>query len=399
MTENYRIVIDSKSQKDGTSKIYCRVIIGKTKKDIFFDVRWPREFFDQEQILVKPRFRKDPDAEPTQLKINEVRNIIHRLQVNAFVNKTSLSPNEVAKAIIERSSHENFFLFVRKTANELYRTNAIAKETRSRHLSSIQRLQEFYGYPELKFSDITLPLIEKFNGWASKKGKSHNTITGYHKDIKGYLNKAVGMKLIQTNPYKDFKFRYRPGVREALDQKELSKLVKLFNSGILEHNEREILRRFLFSCLCGGIRISDTHLIRRSMIKNNTLIFSPKKGSRNYKQTLRIPMPKLAADLINGDSEVLFKTFSNKHINEQLKIIAIKAGINKKLSFHSARDTFGTLYVEMGGDLKTLMEMMGITSLKVVEIYLKMSQTRKQELMNNFDRFSHAPEAANSLTS
>lgn len=66
MTENYKIVIDSKSQKDGTSKIYCRIITGKIKKDIFFDVRWPRWFYDQEQILIKPRFRKNPDAELAQ---------------------------------------------------------------------------------------------------------------------------------------------------------------------------------------------------------------------------------------------------------------------------------------------------------------------------------------------
>lgn len=393
MTENFKIVIDSKCQKDGTSKIYCRIFSGRKKKDIFFDVRWPRAYFDAEQGVIMPRFRKDPDVEPAQLKINEVKNIIHRLQVNAFVSKQELSASDVAKAILERSSNENFFLFVRKTADELYRTNAIAKETRRRHRSSIQTWQDFYGYSELKFCDINVALIERFNGWAKRKGKAHNTVAGYHKDIKGYLNKAVVLKLIPENPYKDFKFKYRPGNREALDQEELGKLVNLFRSGKLDETEKEILRRFLFSCMC-GIRISDTHLIRRHMIKNNELVFSPKKGARTYKQTIKIPLPKSAMTLIAGSTDLLFKPFSNKHINEHLKVLPIKAGVDKRLSFHSSRDTFGTLYIEMGGDLKTLMEIMGITSLKVVEIYLKMSQQRKRQLMNNFDKFFNAPSPA-----
>ncbi|MBD3749187.1 MAG: hypothetical protein IE931_06815 [Sphingobacteriales bacterium] len=40
---------------------------------------------------------------------------------------------------------------------------------------------------------------------------------------------------------------------------------------------------------------------------------------------------------------------------------------------------------EMGGDIKSLQTIMGHTSVKTTMIYLKMSEQRQQNLMENFD--------------
>ena len=89
--------------------------------------------------------------------------------------------------------------------------------------------------------------------------------------------------------------------------------------------------------------------------------------------------------LIEGREGRLFEPMTDQHINLMLKILATKANIQKRLSYHCARDTFGTLFIELGGDIKTLKELMGHYSIKTTEIYLKMSDKRKAMLMNNFD--------------
>lgn len=132
------------------------------------------------------------------------------------------------------------------------------------------------------------------------------------------------------------------------------------------------------------MRISDTAQITSDMINTNKLKFIPHKGRQKGK-VLVIPMPRIALELIDGREGLLFKKTCDQEINKQLKFIAARADIQKRLTYHCARDTFGTLFIEMGGDIKSLSQLMGHHSTKTTEIYIKMSDTRKQVLMNNFD--------------
>ena len=68
-----------------------------------------------------------------------------------------------------------------------------------------------------------------------------------------------------------------------------------------------------------------------------------------------------------------------------LKVLAHKAGISKKLTFHVSRDTFATLFIELGGDVATLKEILGHSDVKTTMIYVKMSEKRKELLMSKFD--------------
>ena len=122
------------------------------------------------------------------------------------------------------------------------------------------------------------------------------------------------------------------------------------------------------------------------MVRNNKLYLVEKKGGENYEKNTIIPLNAFALLLIDGVEGLLFEKMAQKEVNAGLKIIAGICKIDKSLSFHCARDTFGTIFVEMGGDIKSLQMLMGHTNLKTTTIYLKMSEERRVNLMANFDK-------------
>jgi len=186
-----------------------------------------------------------------------------------------------------------------------------------------------------------------------------------------------------TNPYIKFSYSYRPGERAVLTQEELASLRSMVGSDLLNATENEVLKSFLFSCYT-GLRISDNRQLHSDMINEGVLTIKTQKGAKFGKE-VSVPLPDYAKKLIEGRKGKIFSMYAEKTRNEVLKIIAAKASIQKKLTFHVSRDTFGTLFIELGGDPATLKELMGHTNIAVTMIYVKISQKRKQSLMMNFN--------------
>lgn len=393
----FTVIPDSKPDKQGLSKIYFRLVVNGVKKDINIGVKWPVAFFDKARQEISPRYKGDPDVLAGNLKINEMKAIAHRLDVNAFVKKMPLTIKNILQEFDSVGSSEDFFQFYLAAAKHGKENKFFQEKTYYRHISTLRTFRNFLqGINILPICDIDLELIEKFNHYALTILKvKNNTVSGYHKDLKKYLGIAVKQGLIPESPYSNFKFKYVDGEREALTTEQLSSLFKLYNARAFEINGKliplsaehyDILRRFLFSCMT-GIRISDTHHLTTENVKNNVLVFQIAKGKYRSGKILKIPLSEVALSLIKDRQQVLFNPYSDQYINECLKYIAGWAGIPIRLTYHVARDTFATQYIIFGGDLKTLSELLGHSSIKITAIYVKMTLEIKLQHLNNFNRF------------
>ncbi|MDX3913012.1 MAG: site-specific integrase [Pseudosphingobacterium sp.] len=380
----YYLVADSKINIKGLVKIYLRFLNKGEKTDFFTGIRWRKELFDQENQVLLPRLSNDIDVEAHNLVLAQQKSIVHKVHLDSYMDGRSFSVEAAIEAIRKFKPVGDFVSFSNKETNNDYNKDVIGYQTWRNHRTAIHRFIEFWESHVIPFADITTDKLKEYDAYLKKRGKAHNTITGYHKVLRKYLNLAINRNLIKKNPYEGLTFRYVDGNRHPLTQAEVKKLRLLFYTEILEPMEKEILRRFLFSCLT-GIRISDTHRLHRNMITDNVLEFKPKKNLR-FGKINRIPLPSAALELIEGRDNFFFASVSDKHINQMLKIIAAKAGIKKHLTYHCARDTFGTIFIELGGDIKSLCDIMGHSDTRITEIYLKMSDKRKQNLMNNFDQ-------------
>lgn len=67
-----------------------------------------------------------------------------------------------------------------------------------------------------------------------------------------------------------------------------------------------------------------------------------------------------------------------------VKDLAVKAGIEKKISPHTFRHSFATHLLENGADLRAIQQMLGHESITTTEIYMHLDKSHLQKVMEQF---------------
>jgi len=160
-----------------------------------------------------------------------------------------------------------------------------------------------------------------------------------------------------------------------LTRPELSLMRAQYDKGI--HVEE--LRPFLFACYT-GLRFSDVATIERSHLQEGRILKPMFKGSEQSPKMVDVPLTRPALEMIaNGGLPLVIHT--DQHINRTLKQVAAAAGIAKRVTFHVARHSFATLFLEAGGSVEVLKELLGHGSLSVTMVYVHVAGERKQSQM------------------
>lgn len=94
---------------------------------------------------------------------------------------------------------------------------------------------------------------------------------------------------------------------------------------------------------------------------------------------INIPLVPLAENLINETLKTFFELPTTQEFNRTLKDLAHKAGINKKLSAHVGRHTFGFLYMTTVGNLFSLKEILGHSNIVTTERYAHLDEDYQME--------------------
>ena len=267
---------------------------------------------------------------------------------------------------------------------EIKTRSDIAENTRKTHKTRFDKIKEFTG-GKLNFEDLTFDFLEKYEIYLKNvRGNKINTIWGSHKDLNTYIGRAIKHGYISTdiNPYNHFTKKKEESSRQALESNEL----ELFeNYEVKSNSEQVILDRFLFSCYT-GLRISDQNLIT----KDNFLFTTVNECYLTYKMkkvktTVRnLPIHKLfngkampiVKKYIQQDEETLFPYRSDQHTNRKLKDIAKELDINKRVTTHVGRHTFGSILAEKTNDPILIKTLMGHTKIETSMIYINMSKSR-----------------------
>ena len=86
-----------------------------------------------------------------------------------------------------------------------------------------------------------------------------------------------------------------------------------------------------------------------------------------------------------GDALVFADLKSNVPINAHIHAMAAAAGINKHVTFHTARHTFATLLLTEGADIYTTSKLLGHADIATTQIYAKIVDAKKQEAVGLLD--------------
>lgn len=208
----------------------------------------------------------------------------------------------------------------------------------------------------LRFDEINYSSIEKYDQFLkNRKGRIKqkvklNSVDNRHRQTRKYIKLAIKKGLLkpEQNPYTTFERSTEPVNKEYLTKEEWSRVEAL--SFDPQDRLLEMARdMFLFSTYT-GLRYSDIH----SLTKNNFI--ETEKGLRlkisamKTNKVLDVPLYSLfdgkpeiiAKKYLERDTERLFYGMTNPKANKLIKKVATIAQINKHITYHDSRDTFGT---------------------------------------------------------
>jgi integrase len=253
--------------------------------------------------------------------------------------------------------------------------------------STIKHLRACVG-GDLYFHQINKEWLSGWKTYLQKhaKGKlnkplSPNSQFSYYAKVVAALKEAVRDGIIKQNPSAEIH-----AIKQVETQREFLTIEELITVSNTPCDNESLKNAFLFSALT-GLRWSDIE-----NLKWNNVEFSKENGYYlRYKQiktavaeTLPISEEaiKLLGEKRTGNEAVFVGLKYSAWTNTKLREWMLKAGINKRITFHSARHTYATLQLTAGTDIYTVSKMLGHKNLKNTQVYAKIVDQKKREAAN-----------------
>lgn len=277
--------------------------------------------------------------------------------------KLEYIPLSAVRKKIKNSVNNNFF----DTAS-LYLT--YLKEKNKFHQydtekSRVKIFKEFIGASYIHFNEITPSLLKSFcNHLIAKQGRSRKTANNYLVLIRAIYNLGIANNNAERNHYPFGKGKIQikkvDAVRIGLNRGEIKKLE--YPLGITDAQQVAV-HLWLVSFYFAGIRCSDLLKLKWSDFKDERLYY--RMGKNQKLVTLKIPnkaqeildiyreyklseedfvFPQLKGTDLKDPRAISTRLQSiNRNLNRRLTEAAKTLKIDKKLTMHIARHSFGNL--------------------------------------------------------
>lgn len=246
-----------------------------------------------------------------------------------------------------------------------------------------------------KREDILLDEIDKefcvgFIQYLKEAHLANATIAAYFRCLNCALNAAAREALIPMNPIllipSDERIRLLESTREFLTIDE----IKLLMESPCKYEE--VKRAYLFSCL-SGLRLSDIKSLCWSNINKDGTQWRASILMKKTQRLLHLPLSEEAVRWLpdinkNKLKAPIFQLPNDEYINVVLKKWVAESGINKYITFHTARHTYATLLLTVGVDIYTVSKLLGHAQIKTTQIYAKIIDHKKDDAVNSIPKFT-----------
>ena len=140
----------------------------------------------------------------------------------------------------------------------------------------------------------------------------------------------------------------------------------------------EVKNAFIFSAIT-GLRWCDVKNLKWNNIDLKTQYLNISQSKTN--QIVSIDLNEIAIKILENskkDGEYVFKLPSANGANKIIKAWVKRAGINKNITWHNARHSFGTNLVLMDTNILKTSKLLGHTSLKHTQRYIHLAAVLKE---------------------
>ena len=356
---------------------------------------------------IKPKFwnfekqraketRSFPQYASLNTKLNNLTNAAKIAHRDLVSEKKIPTPNKIKGALNkeilkgEYAQKKGLLKFI----EELIQDSNRKSSTKTQWKQTIRKLLEYKKATnkEIDFETIDLDFYNGFTNFLTKEGYAKNTIGGFIKNVKIFMNEAVDRNLTNNLEYRNRKFKV---LEEQVDKIYLSEkeLFKIYQLDLSKNLRLEKIRDLFIIACYTGLRFSDFIQVRKENIINDGKQI--KIRTEKTSEIVIIPMHRYVKEIIAKYNGTLPAAISNQKMNDYLKEIselanidliiktAITRGgkteheINKKFNLvttHTARRSFATNAYLKDVPTISIMKFTGHRTEKSFMKYIRISQ-------------------------
>ena len=381
----YRVYQKSPNLK-GEAPIYISFYLNRKKIEVATKISVPVQDFDKERGIIKTssEFAKDKN-----LIIDNIRASINDIFVQNRLRNRTLTAEQFWSEFRNPKSCSDFFSFCEQS--QKLRFQEVKEKTKIKHLTVLKTLYEF-KHP-IYFDELTTDLFRKYILHCRKIRKNQEVTINKNIDtISIYLNEAVRAGYISENPIHKIKLRGIQSEPVYLDEEELTTLLYMYKREECPGNMHIVLEFFLFLCF-SSLHIGDAKALTIEQIGKDEFYYIREKLTNTCPKIVHVPISDPLRTIINrvkGDRKTgkLFNhIITDQKINTNLKEIALRACIKKRLCAKTGRHTFATIYLRRTKDLNSLKDIMGHSNIKQTLVYAHVLDQDRKEGIRIFNAF------------
>jgi len=296
---------------------------------------------------------KSKDAVSDKNKLKLALNIRNKKEIQLIEDESGMPLSSSKEAV-------NFIEFFKIFSNTKKDTN---------YRISHDHFRKYYKKDFIDIKKVDYEISFGFINYLLSLKITNYTAQHYFAAFKATLNHALKLRKIDYNPANTLTIKYQ---RKHIERLTLNELRDLINT---ECKYNDVKNGFLFSCFT-GLRLSDIRNLTFSNIMNDHVIIIMQKT----KTEADIKMNETAKKILDEQRKVKIDKFvfhipHGGKTSKRLSNWISKAKIEKKITFHCARHTFGCLLVEHGVDVFNVKKLMGHQDIKTTLQYVEKVDT------------------------
>ena len=394
--------------KEGKRAIVLRLTINRIKYfiDLGFDVK-----------LLKDQF------EGGQIKANS--GVKNRNKINASISKKFYDAQEVLLDLDKKnlpvtleSFKKNFLKQKTKDFVIPYFEDYISDleqkgsaSTASIYTTVKNSLKKYRPNKNLRFSDIDLIFLRKYEQYLIGKGMVGNGISVYMRTLRALYNRAIGEEVADRNLY-PFKNTFNPNgyqiseletntSKRAITIEEIKKIIEFETKELTAIHDAKMY--FIFSFLARGMNFTDMAYLNEKNIINNRIYYT--RAKTRGKQSTSIEILPHMQDVLNyfkihpSKGDYLFPILDSKRhrtkqqqrdriktvlrrVNRKLKDIGVALDIEIPLSTYVTRHSWATIQKHQGESEALISQGLMHNNVQTTQIYLKSFEDSALDEMN-----------------
>lgn len=352
------VTLRKKSNKSGKYPIAIRITRNRRTTYLYTGQYIEKLYWDERKSQVKK-------SHPNAARLNHlILTKLHEANEKLLENestKRKLSVGKLKEAI-RRKNNSDF-----KSMADVYLNNIKSRKKINQYKTEKNRVEQFLNFAGsgIEFHEIDVALLKSFASYLQfKKNRAKRTVVNFMICIRAIYNLALASNRADRNDYPFGKGKYQIKLPESKKiGLTVGELKRLESAVDLTEANQHVLNVWLLSFYFAGVRITDIIQLKWSYLNDDRLYYRMKKNDKLVSLTIPLKARKILdsyllikseeSDLvfpelrgIDLNDDILVRTrvkTVTRNFNRQLGRIAKQLGIEKKLTMHIARHSFGNI--------------------------------------------------------